>query len=360
MKILWTVPIDDKPKTGAEKFYAELKRELSKKAGILCAPGIEFITFSKMKKLSEILRVNIHNFRLLLSFGRGALIFQDLLHRRSFVLANALLRFLFGRKVVIFVHQEYADLAKTSFKGKIILRVMYFLFFSTAHKIIANSKATAKWVSQFGSFSKKIFVYYPVLKSVPDAKNAPQISNRRDSGINLLCVANIRENKGQKYLIEALGMLERKDITLDLVGDVKEEAYYKSLFGKIKDAGLENRIRFRGFLNGEELAGVYKHADIFVLPTLLEGFGMVLIEAMFYSLPIVASNVGGIPEIIQDGADGLLVPPASAKDLANAIEKLIKDRELRERLGMGAFRKYRQLPSRERSFENFCTSCLML
>jgi len=78
---------------------------------------------------------------------------------------------------------------------------------------------------------------------------------------------------------------------------------------------------------------------------------MVLVEAMSFGLPIIASNVGGIPEIIEDGKNGLLVSPASAEALAEAIEKLIEDKQLREKLKWQALYRYNRLPDFEESFE---------
>ena len=304
----------------------------------------------------EILRINFNNLKTWLSLDVKALIFQDLLYRRSFILANIFLRGFFKRKIILFVNQEYVDLNKVSLRGRIILRIMYRIFFNTAYKIIVNSKATARWVNSFGDFSEKIFVCYPIIKNESRPKRISQSHKNAESVLKLLCVANIHKNKGQKYLIEALSLLGEKEVKLTFVGHIKDEVYYRELLDKIRNTNLEEKIDFRGFLNGNELATAYDHANIFVLPTLLEGFGMVLVEAMSHGLPIIASNVGGISEIIDDGDNGLLIPPASPDELAEAIRKLIEDKNLRTRLGENAFEKYNRMPSWKESFEKFFKS----
>jgi len=353
MKILWAFPINNESKTGAEKFYSKLMQEFFQKTDILHTPKIKFISLPRRKNIFEILKTNINNFKTLLPLGAEVLIFQDLLYRRSFILTNIFLDGFLKRKIIIFVNQEYVDLNKISLRGRIILKIMYRIFFNTAYKIIVNSKATARWVNGFGDFSEKIFICYPIIKNESQPKGILQ-SHKNDEGVlNLLCVANIRKNKGQEYLIEALSILSEKKIKLTLVGHIKDEVYYRRLLDKIKNMGLEGKVDFHGFLIENKLAEAYKNADIFVLPTLLEGFGMVLVEAMSHGLPIVASNVGGIPEIIDDGDNGLLVPAASPGELAKAIKKLIEDKDLRIRLGENAFKKYGQMPLWKESFEKF-------
>jgi len=85
--------------------------------------------------------------------------------------------------------------------------------------------------------------------------------------------------------------------------------------------------------NTRELALFYKHADVFILSSIFEGFGIVLLEAMSFGLPIVATKVGAIPELVQDGVQGVLVPPGDSVALARALKELISRPQLRERYG---------------------------
>ena len=113
-------------------------------------------------------------------------------------------------------------------------------------------------------------------------------------------IGEATKNKGHKYLLEA-------------------EKYFPAL-------------KFNIISNIPNAARYLKNFDIFVLPSLKEGLPYVVLEAGLAGLPVVASNVGGVPEIIENGKDGLLVPPANPEELAKAIKKLIGDKNLRENL----------------------------
>jgi glycogen(starch) synthase len=103
-----------------------------------------------------------------------------------------------------------------------------------------------------------------------------------------------------------------------------------------KRIGVGDRVRFLGFFAHDRLPAVLAHADLLVLPSLYEELGTVLLEAMQAALPIVASRTGGIPDVIEDGINGLLVPPGEPEALAHAINHLLADRDLARRLSEGA------------------------
>ena len=133
----------------------------------------------------------------------------------------------------------------------------------------------------------------------------------------LLSVGALAEKKGHAYLLRALAELaERRDVMLDVVGGGElREALERS----VAELGLDGRVRFRGELGKAEVAELMRRADLFVLPSLHETFGCVLIEAMASGLPCVASSVGGVPEVL-DPAGGLLVAPRDPTALARGIE----------------------------------------
>jgi glycosyltransferase involved in cell wall biosynthesis len=136
--------------------------------------------------------------------------------------------------------------------------------------------------------------------------------------------------KGPHYLLEAVAPLLRANgkIQLLYVGKGEMEAVLK---GIVEQRGLEKSVRFLGWRNNvPDLLSVF---DIFVLPSLNEGMGRVLIEAMAAGLPIVASRTGGIPDLIIHGENGLLVPPADPRRLGAAIEFLVRHPEERRRIG---------------------------
>lgn len=125
----------------------------------------------------------------------------------------------------------------------------------------------------------------------------------------ILCVAELHERKGQKYLIHAMKevLKEFPDAKLALVGDGKERRYYEKLARPIA-----RNVLFMG--RRKDVAQLMAAADVFVLPSVREAFGLVLLEAATSGVPIVATNVGGIPEIIENEESGLIVKPQRNKD----------------------------------------------
>ncbi len=146
-------------------------------------------------------------------------------------------------------------------------------------------------------------------------------------------VGRLEPIKGHRYLLEAVGRLAPRcpGLHLALVGDGELLA---ELRRAAEHAGLAGRAHFLGWR--EDVPAVLHAFDLFALPSLNEGMGRALVEAMAAGLPIVASAAGGVPEVLAGGAAGLLVPPADAEALARAIETLLADPALRARLGAAA------------------------
>ena len=111
----------------------------------------------------------------------------------------------------------------------------------------------------------------------------------------------------------------------------------------IKDFNLENHIKIISNISDEELLKIYNNSDLFVLPSIVdsqgntEGLGVVLLEAMACKLPVIASNIGGIPDIIDDGNTGMLVPQKDIFQLSSTINNLIKNESLREKIAIEGY-----------------------
>jgi glycosyltransferase involved in cell wall biosynthesis len=140
--------------------------------------------------------------------------------------------------------------------------------------------------------------------------------------------------KGVTYLIKAMAEVVQRHPNSLLVlvgkGDEKGEEEIK-LKEQVENLGLADNVRFLGWRpDVDEIMGCF---DIFVLPSLNEGMGRVLVEAMSAGLPIVASRVGGIPDLVKHGENGLLVPPADAGALERAISDLLSDKARRKHMG---------------------------
>jgi len=150
--------------------------------------------------------------------------------------------------------------------------------------------------------------------------------------------------KGQTYLVQAWPSVLKREprALLLLVGDGPEERLLRS---RAAELGLGGSVRFLGFR--QDIPSLLALAEALVLPSLNEGFGLVLLEAMAMGKPVVASAVGGIPEVVLDGRTGLLVPPADPEALAVAILRLLEDPRAAQRLGEAGRERARESFSRE-------------
>lgn len=153
----------------------------------------------------------------------------------------------------------------------------------------------------------------------------------RSKPIKCLFVGSLIRRKGIEYLIEAIRRL-RKDnygVELIIVGDGELRGKFELL---AQDLQIKH-VKFLGYVeNGPKLLHIYRNSDIFVLPTLSEGFPRVLYEAMSQSLPIVTTNVSGITGLMKNGKNAVLVPPRSPEAIAKGISKIIKDVKFRQNL----------------------------
>ncbi len=147
--------------------------------------------------------------------------------------------------------------------------------------------------------------------------------------LRLITVARLLERKGIQTILEACAKPSVLPIELRIVGTGPFETELRDM---VKAYGLEDRVRFLGFVPNEELPDHYRRSDIFVLPSATESFGLVFAEAMSCGLPIAASNVGGIPETVRDGIDGLLCPPGDPLALRENILRLASSIETREEI----------------------------
>jgi glycosyltransferase involved in cell wall biosynthesis len=147
----------------------------------------------------------------------------------------------------------------------------------------------------------------------------------------ILFVGGLRAIKGLDYLLEAMSIIKQKKsrATLVLVGDGTERAHLKAL---ARGLNIEERVTFAGSVPPERVPEYMVGADIFVLPSVSEAFPNVILEAMAAALPIVATRVGGVPEIVTDGVNGFVVSPRNPRALAEKVLALLDDTETRTRI----------------------------
>lgn len=165
----------------------------------------------------------------------------------------------------------------------------------------------------------------------------------------ILFVGGLGKVKGIDVLLNAVPIIRKKipNLHIYIAGSGSEEGNLKKL---VKALNIEENVTFWGFISGDEKYAYYKSADIYVQPSRYETFGVVLLEAMACGKPVVASKVGGIPFVVEDGKTGLLFESENVDELAEKIVHLLRDKELRAKMGEAGRERAREF-TWERSAE---------
>jgi len=212
-----------------------------------------------------------------------------------------------GVKVII---GEEAGFPNHSTKAKIIFKQVY----KFANKVIGVSKSVKDFLVEIQEIepSKGEVIYNPV--------TPPKIVDRELQDVfTIVSVGRLEIVKNQQLLITAFSKLKNKYSKLILVGEGRERSNLENL---VKKLNLEDRVSITGFTSNPEL--YLAKADLFVLPSLSEGFGIATVEAMQVGIPCLCSRVGGIPEFIEDGQTGWLFDPESEAELRKKIEDIFE------------------------------------
>lgn len=202
--------------------------------------------------------------------------------------------------------------------------------------VIANSESLRDaWVRENPRLAGRIQVVPNGIR-VPDVVPAPSPSKGR---LRIVCVATLAANKGQAVLIDALGRLAgRDDWHADLIGDGPERAAIERQVGELQ---LTDRVTMHGSLPAEQVHAIVAGSDVAVLPSFSEGLPNVVMEAMAHGVAVVATDVGGVRELLDTGA-GIVVPPRAPQSLADALVTLLDDPVRRAAAGEVGVRAIRQ------------------
>ena len=208
-------------------------------------------------------------------------------------------------------------------------------------RVVAISSYTADEVRELVHVPIEVI---PYTTSLPAPTSVPH-AGRRSAGapFTVLFVGRLVERKGVNHLVDAASLLvPGVDVRLVIVGDGPERARIEA---RVRERGLDGRVAVRGRVSEAELQAAYAAADVFVLPAVIdrrgdtEGLGVVLLEAMNHRVPVIASAIGGITDIVEDGVSGLLVPPGDGTALAAALERLARAPDLSVSLGDAGYRR---------------------
>mgnify|MGYP000616119900 CR=1 FL=1 len=177
-------------------------------------------------------------------------------------------------------------------------------------------------------------------RSLPSDATA-EVRNRYDLADTrlVLFVGTVMPRKGVVELVRAMATAvthtnDNRDVKLLIVGEADlDPAYTDRVQRTIRDAGMQSHVEITGFVSEADLRALYALADVFVLPSREEGFGMTVVEAMAAGTPIVATRVGSVPNVVEPGQHGFVVAPGNIAELADGIERLLENTEARNHMG---------------------------
>lgn len=211
-----------------------------------------------------------------------------------------------------------------------------------ANVVVAVSETSAEALRGICGVTKPIVVQGPLVPDPIVAGWMKSLASSSDPSLRLTTIARLLGTKGLTYLLEALAEVRKKHPRVEarIYGD---GPLRDDLLTHAQTLGLDGESILVGpFASREQLARIMAETDVFVMPSILEGQPVSLVEAMSYGKPIIATTVGGIPELITDGENGLLCPPHDPVSLAEKIATLVENPSLRAALGNSARKSYEQ------------------
>jgi glycosyltransferase involved in cell wall biosynthesis len=314
------------PKTGGERYNFEVVKHLRSRGF-----DVRILVDKLMPKFIKRRRFLLYNFFYILKFldvRRIVLFTTDYMHPRLFLLFLFLKLFKNCKIFVLVHHLRHHEIENRILKFLDIRLETIFLMCTDV--VIAISKNTKSEIKQLTRKDKNIFVVYPGLDQI-EFETTP---TEKHDKLNLLFVGDCVRRKGLEYLIEGLSSLNQKNVLLHIVGRDDRDLAYSDYVHKLSEKKeLQGKVVFHGRADGIRKQKLFRNSHIFVLPSLWEGYGMAVAEAMCYGLPIVATKVGAIPELVKDGVNGILVSPRDSQLLTEAISYLIENPLVREDYG---------------------------
>lgn len=208
--------------------------------------------------------------------------------------------------------------------------------------LIAISSNIGNLISEHHNIPNMMITYGPLGIKLPD-KNLLNTSQQNEK-LNILYVGRLEKRKGVETLFRSIPQVVEKvpNVTFTIAGNDTDltpagESYKKYILTNL-DNKYHKYINFTGFVTSEKLQNLYRFCDIFVAPSLYESFGQIYIEAMAWGKPVIGCNVGGVPEVIENGNTGFVITPNDDKELAERIIEL-EDKDLRRRMGLSGREK---------------------
>jgi glycosyltransferase involved in cell wall biosynthesis len=248
-------------------------------------------------------------------------------------------------RLVALVHLPFGPTAPTATRSGLLAAERALVTASRA-VVVPSEWSRRSLVDTYDLPPDRVFVAPPGADPAP-----PEVGAGDDTaGRRLLCVGVVAPHKGQDVLVRALAGLRDEAWGCTVVGALDvEPTFVQQLAESIGTAGLADRVHLAGPRTGDDLAKTYLDADLLVLPSTHEAYGLVVLEALAHGLPVVASDVGGVPEAVGATATGdrpgVLVPPGDVVALSGALRDWLTDADLRARLRGAATARGSVLPT---------------
>lgn len=234
--------------------------------------------------------------------------------------------------------------------------------FDAADKIITVSNSTANDCIQEGADKSKVETIYQGFESsfehlkLSEIEKQSQISAMELPEKCVLFLGSLQPRKNVAQLIEAFALIKEKmPHTLVLAGG--HGSSYVELCDQVSLLGIKNRVVFTGYIDDKQRAALYQHAEVFVYPSRYEGFGLVLLEAMSFGLPVITTNISSLPEAVGDA--GILVDVDDVNELSKKILDIIDSKELRIKLIESGYEHIKSFGWKE-SAKKVLSTCLRL
>ena len=240
-------------------------------------------------------------------------------------------------RLVALVHHPLADETGRAPDEAAALKDSETRALATTRLVVVTSPATGRRLADFGVPANRVLVIEPGTEPAALARGSGGGSNNT-GGVHLLCVATLIPRKGHDALLRALAELTDLPWRLTCVGSGDlHPSTTAALLQFVRERGLENRVAFAGEVDGDHIDAYYDAADVLVMPTRYEGYGMAVAEGLARGLPVVSTATGAIGDLVGTDA-GLLVPVDDQAALTHALRTVIADPVSRAHLREGALR----------------------
>jgi glycosyltransferase involved in cell wall biosynthesis len=274
---------------------------------------------------------------------------QDELNHPSLFRFNRQLRKKAAYPVISIVHHLRSCELRPSWRNRLYQHVEK-RYLDSVDGFILNSHTTRREVEKLVGAGKPHIVAYPGRDHLDSSITREQVTKRAESPgpLRIIFLGNLIPRKGLLCLLEALCRLPRESWQLEIVGSTDaDRVYTRTIRRQIVKRDLGQQVRISGHLPNSQLTDRLARSQLLAVPSSYEGFGLAYLEAMGFGLPVIASAVGAVTEVVSHQRNGFLVDFGDVGALAQSINKLIQDRRLLLEMSLNALERHSDFPTWE-------------